>query len=83
MRYLDRDGREITLDQFATEPCNRVAVTKLERCTVSTIWTGLDVGDGLIFETLIICGGEVEDSERYATELDAARGHLRWVGRYS
>lgn len=83
MRYVDRDGNEITLDQFATEPSNRVAVSKLDSCTVSTIWTGLDVGDGLIFETALLVGGNVDYFERYATELDAVRGHLRWVERFS
>jgi hypothetical protein len=51
----------------------------MDRCTVSTVWVGVDAGDGRIFETAVIVGGDVEASQRYRTELDAVKGHVRWV----
>ena len=83
MRYLDRNNNEVSFDQFCQILETRVAVTKLQECTVSTVWVGVDAGDGLIFETAILVGGDVRETARYVTELDAVRGHLRWVERYS
>jgi hypothetical protein len=79
MRYVDRNGNDISFDQFCRMTEARVAVTKMDRCTVSTVWVGVDAGDGRIFETAVIVGGDVEASERYRTELDAVKGHVRWV----
>ena len=83
MRYVDRNNSEVSFHQFCQSHDARVAVTKLKECTVSTMWLGVDAGDGLIFETAILVGGAVQETGRYATELDAVRGHLRWVERYS
>ena len=83
MRYVDRNNNDISFDQFCRMTDDRVAVTQMDRCTVSTVWVGVDAGDGRIFETALLVGGDVEASERYATELDAVRGHLRWVERFS
>lgn len=80
MRYRDRDGQPLTLKQWSERlPDQRVALTQLPSCVVSTIWVGVDVGDGLIFETVVLRGGDVTDCERYATELEAVEGHLRCV----
>jgi hypothetical protein len=80
MRYLDRDGQPLTLQQWTQQLSDeRIAVTQLPSCIVSTIWVGVDVGDGLIFETVVLRGGDVTDCERYATELEAVEGHLRCV----
>ena len=83
MRYVDRNNNDISFDQFCRMSDDRVAVTKMDRCTVSTVWVGVDAGDGRIFETAVIVGGDVEASERYRTELDAVKGHVRWVERFS
>ena len=84
MSYCSRDGHPLTLEQWTQlRPAERVALTELPGCVVSTLWVGVDVGDGLIFETVLLRGGEVDMFERYATELDAIKGHLRWVERYS
>lgn len=80
MRYADRDNVDITLDEFCQEQANnRVARTTIGDCTVSTVWTGVDSGDGLIFETLVISPRPIERQVRYATELDALAGHLECV----
>ena len=83
MRYVDRNGNDISFDQFCRMTDERVAVTKMDRCTVSTVWVGVDAGDERIFETAVIVGGDVEACERYRTELDAVKGHVRWVEWFS
>ncbi len=80
MRYADRDNLDITLDDFCQEQANkRVARTTIGDCTVSTVWTGIDTGDGLIFETLVMSPRPIERQVRYATELEALAGHLECV----
>ena len=59
MRYVDRNGNDISFDQFCRMTDERVAVTKMDRCTVSTVWVGVDAGDGRIFETAVIVVGGV------------------------
>ncbi len=80
MRYADRDNLDITLDEFCAEQANhRVARTTINDNTVSTVWTGIDSGDGLIFETLVMSPQQIERQVRYRTELEALAGHLECV----
>ena len=80
MRYMDRDNVEITFDEFCQEqPNHRVARTTIGDCTVSTVWTGIDAGDGFIFETLVMSAQQIERQVRYRTELEALAGHLECV----
>jgi len=78
MTYRDRNGDDITFHEFCAEGRQyRVGWTKCAKAEVSTVWTGIDLGDGYIFETANFPEGDVV--ERYTTELDAIKGHLRWV----
>ena len=80
MTYVDRDNEEITFDEFCEEWANRrVARTTIGDCTVSTVWTGIDTGDGFIFETLVMSAQQIERQVRYRTELEALAGHLECV----
>ncbi len=80
MRYADRDNLDITLDEFCQEQANhRVARTTIGDNTVSTVWTGIDTGDGFIFETLVMSPKQIERQLRYRTELEALAGHLECV----
>lgn len=86
--YFDRDGNPIDDASKWAEMRRRVgirvAATTVGDARVSTVWLGLDhnydiVGDPIIFETMVFDGSEDGYCERYATELDAMRGHLRIV----
>ena len=80
MRYVDRDNLDITLDEFCQEQANnRVARTTSGDFTVSTVWTGIDIGDGFIFETLVMSAQQIERQVRYRTELEALAGHMECV----
>lgn len=92
--YFDRDGKPIPDDYYNTEKHGRkykssterrVARTVVGDITVSTVWLGLDhdylTGVPVIFETMTFGEPWENEMERYSTELDAMRGHLRVVER--
>jgi hypothetical protein len=90
-RYYDRDGTEITADEWTakrrqTDEYRRVAVTTVDdKMTVSTVWLGLDHnwggGPPLIFETLVFDGPMDGEMARYSTEAEAVAGHEAMVKR--
>lgn len=61
--YYDRRGRSISPEQFVTlfadADYRRIAFDQLERCSVSTVWLGIDHNLGyslsapMIFETMV------------------------------
>ena len=84
MRYYDRRGNPITVEQWANSLAdNTVAKTTIgvsgSTVDVSTVWLGLDhsFGDGppLIFETMVFGGNLDQEQERYSTESEALVGH--------
>jgi hypothetical protein len=92
--YYDRDGRRLTLTQWAELHSNgdyvRVAFTTVGQYDVSTVWLGLDHGwnthrgDALpiIFETMVFDGDEDNYDRacvRYSTEAEARKGHEEMV----
>ena len=87
MRYLDRKGNPITIEEWSTAyedvEGRTIGDDTLEGQHVSTIWRGLDrqAGEGppLIFETMIFGGPHNDHCERYSTEQDALAGHQRIV----
>lgn len=88
--YYDIEGKAITSERFREllgHPTYRmVAFTEDGReWSVSTIWLGLDhsLGRGpvKIFETLVTWKGENEAQQRYSTQKQAMKGHLKWVER--
>ena len=89
--YYDRQGRSITLAEFAalhTEDYYRVTLAEFGEVSVSTVWLGINhrFGEGppLIFETLVLTDADHpldQAGERYATEADAVAGHERWVAK--
>ena len=96
--YYDRDGKQIPNDWWdnkkhrrkygGNRTNTRVARTIVGDVTVSTVWLGLDHSDTslsgpIIFETMIFGDPWDLDIQRYETELDAVRGHLRAVDRIS
>lgn len=86
--YYDRDGRPMTLMEWASAFETRMEKKRVAETTlpngrwVSTVWLGLNhaFGNGppLIFETMVFDThegmGEV-DCERYSTEAEALAGH--------
>lgn len=81
-----RQGKPITVEEWARESDNRVAHTHVGAVEISTVWLGLDhrmYGNGppLIFETMLfVFGGAVDHvQERYSTEAEALAGHQKWV----
>ena len=90
MRYYDRQGNPITLDQWANGAlANSVAKTDVgvsgTTVHVSTVWLGLDhsFGDGplLIFETMVFGGNLDLEMDRYTTEAEALAGHAAMCER--
>lgn len=85
--YYDRTGQPITMIEWSAQfdDDRRVAHTKVAGVEVSTLWIGIDHGDGMgppqIFETMIF-GGEYDGHQvRYATEEQAVDGHKHIVSR--
>ena len=86
--YYDKSGSPIDQSQWIqlmNPDHQRVALDKFRESEISTVWLGLDHGDGMgapmIFETLVF-GGELDgDGERYATLEQAVAGHALWVER--
>jgi hypothetical protein len=68
------------------EKVRRVAATKLQYSTVSTVFLAMHMtlvkdGPPLLFETRVE-GGHLDDEwERYATLEEAQAGHEAWVAR--
>lgn len=96
MDYFDRDGKPMPDDWHDTKvhgrkysdsyhTGKRVARTVVGEITVSTVWLGLDhdfnTGVPIIFETMTFGDPWNNEMERYSTEEDAIRGHLRVLDR--
>jgi hypothetical protein len=70
----------------ALERDRRVAMTKIGKVQVSTVFLGVDhnffdEGETVLFETMVF-GGEYDDAqERYSTYAEAEQGHTRWVNK--
>lgn len=91
--YYDRDGKSMPDDWYDTKKHgqkyrgseSRVARTVLGDIIVSTVWLGLDhqhfAGPPVIFETMTFGEPWNNEMERYSTEEDAMRGHLRVLER--
>ena len=84
--YYDRDGIEMTVDQWITDFKNmdkrRVAVDEVPpNVKISTVWLGLNhqYGEGppMIFETMVFGGPMDGEMWRYSTEEEALSGHKR------
>lgn len=80
MIYYDRALNQVTLLEWAElleDPAyRRVALDKVADCTVSTVWLGIDHGDGMFFETMVFDGsGNDVLCQRYPTEAAAVEGH--------
>ena len=83
-RYYDRQGNPLTLMEWASSTDDkRVAYTKVDDTTISTVWLGFDhqFGDGppLIFETMVFEGPLNAEQIRYSTEAEAVAGHDQMV----
>lgn len=94
MNYYNRRGEPMTIyawgEAFEDMEAKRVALDVLPNgYTVSTVWTGIDLGLGtvwppLIFETMVFAkdqSGDV-DMERYSTEAAALAGHTAMVAKW-
>jgi hypothetical protein len=92
MKFYDRDGQEITLEQWMLaqskpEYCQVAADQVTPDLLVSTIWLGIDYGPGyaefrpLIFETMLFDKTNPADRPvwRYPDEDTARWGHLAAV----
>lgn len=83
--YYDRQGRSITMEEWAneTDPAvNRTIVSPT--VIVSTRFYGqrhTDDDPPLLFETRVFGGRHDRDYEWYTSEQEARQGHDRWVSR--
>lgn len=82
--YYDRDGEEITMDEWANlfenDEYKIVKKQTMFGNEVSTVWLGSDHGFGMagkpiIFETMIFGGEWDQFEQRYATEEHALAAH--------
>jgi len=81
--YYDMDGSPLTLEEWARlfddTDRRRIGLDHIGVATISTVWIGLDMGVGRIFETLVT-GGDYDGYERrYRTMDEAAAGHGEMV----
>jgi len=82
MNYFDRNGKLITLEEWAelsaNEEYKRLRKTEIDDIVISTVWLGINhqfgSGPPLIFETMIF-DGESEKQWRYTDEKEALFGH--------
>lgn len=95
MGYYDRFGKPMPDDWYDKakhgdkfskwQTDRRVGNTVVDDVTVSTVYLGLDhrYGEGapLIFETMVFGGKWDQELDRYSTEEQAMRGHLRVLDR--
>lgn len=92
--YYDYDGNEIDMhmwDALFSSRSNegasvrwKVADTKTDDFSVSTVWDGLNTSlaePPMIFETMAWGLGLKEGTERYSSAEEAWEGHQRWVER--
>ena len=92
MKFLDRDGEQITIEQFmekmGDDAYRFVEVTMIEKgaesCRVSTVWLGIDHGFDeyepvQLFETMVFGGSKAGFERRYATEMEALTGHAETI----
>lgn len=92
--YYDRDGQPLPDDwydrttygtKYKWVTGKRVARTVIGHIMVSTVWLGLDhdylTGTPIIFETITFGDPWNNEMERYDTEENAMRGHLRVLDR--
>jgi hypothetical protein len=91
--FYDRSGAPIGYKRFAElkfvedgERTDIVAVTEHENATISTVWLGWpegldDQGRPRIFETAVFADDGARVYGRYATEEEAAVGHVAVVDR--
>lgn len=90
MHYiLDNNKNPVPVDLmtwaewFADSDRRRVALTRLGKARISTVFLGLDhrygPGEPLLFETMIFDGRWHDYQERYCTYDEALAGHRRAV----
>lgn len=94
MRYYDRQGSPISMDEWArmfedwdvkTVAQSDVGVSG-RTVHVSTVWLGIDhnwdpEGPPLIFETMAFGGSIDQAQDRYTTEAQALAGHAAMCAR--
>lgn len=49
---------------------------------ISTVFLGVEHGNGMFFETALIYDGTCDIKQRYATAAEARRGHQHWLGLF-
>lgn len=81
LRFTDRKGYLLTMEEwlrlFGNDDYRQVGLDKVEGCTVSTIWMGINMPlTEQRFETLVTGGPLDGHQRRYATESAAIRGHV-------
>lgn len=88
--FYDHTGKPLTQQRWsdlrADESYMRLGFDRLDSgFLVNTIWEGIDASMGLtpgprgIFESVVLDGLGVRESQKYDTEKDAVRGHRRLV----
>jgi hypothetical protein len=87
--YIEKDGEPVAVSasewsrKRGTVEDWRVAVDEIGDVKVSTVFLGLDHGDGdgppVLWETMIFGGVHDGDCERYTSRADAEAGHARAV----
>lgn len=84
--YRDRDGKRIDLERWVQlmedgdfQTYRRIAVDQIGPVWISTVWTGVDIGDDDLFETMIEPEGGPRRFHRSATESAARDIHAAAV----
>ena len=89
-KYYNKEGKELTLFEWIEKnedvDYKRIALDKLDKYKVSTVWLGLDHNFSnekkLIFETMVFKDNDEVDCERYSTEKEAIEGHKAMVKKW-
>lgn len=95
--FYDRAGKPLAdvlawARLFHDADYQKVAYEEVGTYEVSTMWLGVDHAmrqdphyrnpHPVIFETLVVGGGQAIEIQRYRTEAEAALGHVEVVKRY-
>lgn len=86
LRYYDRDGEPITLEQWGGLVLDRdypqIATHWVRDWAISTVWLGMNLamtGPPHIFQTMVLAPDGDTRVERYSSEEEARAGHLQIV----
>lgn len=89
--FFNQDGENIDIEDgvkfFESDAKRRIALTRINNLTISTVFLVIDHGAGsgrpVLFESIVFKASNPIFTQRYCTKEEAKAGHDKLVEQYS